>query len=324
MSARFTLNTGWSLLLKDLGLSVADVLRLARLPADLPSHQNLTLSTAEYFALWNAMETLYQGPTFSLDIATAFSKEVFSPPLFACFCSENLATAVTRLSQYKALVGPMTLRVDGATISLAGLPNDLPPPPSVELFEQVFLTEMARIATRERIVPKAISVTEKPATPEAYEAFFGTPLTLAKSSRITFRPEDMHRPFLSAKPDMWAIFEPDLRARLSEITQTTAYRDRVQTVLTEGLAGGQHSMESTARKLGVSARTLQRRLAAEGTSFQAELSALREKLARHYLRNTRLSTAEIAFLIGYAEPNSFFRAFQEWTGTTPDRLRNAG
>jgi len=73
----------------------------------------------------------------------------------------------------------------------------------------------------------------------------------------------------------------------------------------------------------MSKRTLQRRLEAEGASFRALLNASRENLARHYLRNTTLSGGEIAFLLGFEDPNSFYRAFQGWTGQTPEGVRRA-
>lgn len=70
-------------------------------------------------------------------------------------------------------------------------------------------------------------------------------------------------------------------------------------------------------KLGLSTRTLQRRLKEEGTSFQRTLDEVRTELARHYLKNSSMSGAEISFLLGFEDPNSFFRAFQRWTGKTP-------
>ncbi|MCB9697640.1 MAG: helix-turn-helix transcriptional regulator [Alphaproteobacteria bacterium] len=80
-------------------------------------------------------------------------------------------------------------------------------------------------------------------------------------------------------------------------------------------------MERVARRLAVSTRTLQRRLREEGTSFKEVVDTTREGLARHYLGRTQLSASEIAFLLGFEEPNSFFRAVQRWTGTTPETLR---
>lgn len=102
---------------------------------------------------------------------------------------------------------------------------------------------------------------------------------------------------------------------------TTA--ERVQAALLEALRSGQASMQSIARKLALSKRTLQRRIEVEGTSYQVLLDETRTNLARHYLENTTLSVAEISFLLGFSEPNSFYRAFRVWTGTTPDHLRRA-
>ncbi len=71
----------------------------------------------------------------------------------------------------------------------------------------------------------------------------------------------------------------------------------------------------------MSPRTLQRRLQAEGTTFQDVLSSTRESLARHYLGRTGVATGEIAFLLGYEDPGSFHRAFRDWTGQTPGTAR---
>jgi AraC-like DNA-binding protein len=83
-------------------------------------------------------------------------------------------------------------------------------------------------------------------------------------------------------------------------------------------------MADVAQKLAVSTRTLHRRLKKDGTTFQKVLDDLREELARHYLASSDYSSAEIAFLLGYEEPNSFYRAFRVWTGQTPEAVRNKG
>lgn len=82
-------------------------------------------------------------------------------------------------------------------------------------------------------------------------------------------------------------------------------------------------MPAVCRKLGVSPRTLQRRLREEGSSFQRTLDALRNSLAHHYLHNSSLSGTEISFLLGFEDPNSFARVFQTWTGSTPQAVRLA-
>jgi AraC-like DNA-binding protein len=72
-----------------------------------------------------------------------------------------------------------------------------------------------------------------------------------------------------------------------------------------------------ARALGLSERTLSRRLDAEGTSFRAILDGLRRQTATALLRDPALGIAEVAFVLGYSEPTAFHRSFKRWTGMTP-------
>ena len=99
--------------------------------------------------------------------------------------------------------------------------------------------------------------------------------------------------------------------------------DRVKASLLELIPSGLVSMGAVAKKLGTSIRSMQRHLQQEETRFQIVLASTREQLARHYLERSTLSGAEIAFLLGFDDPNSFFRAFRNWTGVTPDQVRSA-
>ncbi len=67
---------------------------------------------------------------------------------------------------------------------------------------------------------------------------------------------------------------------------------------------------------------MQRRLSRETTSYQAVLSETRESLARHYLSSSSLPIDEISFLLGYEDTHSFYRAFKDWTGLTPQGVRS--
>ena len=122
---------------------------------------------------------------------------------------------------------------------------------------------------------------------------------------------------------MWSVLEPQLSKRLAELEGSVSYAERTRAVLTEAMPAGQVAIDFVARRLAVSSRTLQRRLRDEGTSFKDVVRDTRELLSRHYLGSTRLSSNEIAYLLGFEEPNSFFRAFQSWTGTTPETLRQS-
>jgi len=97
---------------------------------------------------------------------------------------------------------------------------------------------------------------------------------------------------------------------------------RVENALFELLPSGRPGIEEVARVLSIRKRSLQRRLRSEGTSYSQVLHRTREKLARHDLLATELSGPEIGFLLGYDDASSFYRAFQEWTGQTPEGLRS--
>ena len=76
-------------------------------------------------------------------------------------------------------------------------------------------------------------------------------------------------------------------------------------------------MTDVAAGIGLSTRTLRRRLAAEGASYQGVLDEVRESLAERMLATGRLTVEDVAQRLGYAEASSFIHAFRRWKGTTP-------
>ncbi|MBK6533536.1 MAG: helix-turn-helix transcriptional regulator [Deltaproteobacteria bacterium] len=81
------------------------------------------------------------------------------------------------------------------------------------------------------------------------------------------------------------------------------------------------TLKRVAAQLRMSERSLQRRLADEGESFDAIVDALRRDLALRYLADPKIAVAEVAYLLGYSEPSPFHRAFKRWTGRTPAEAR---
>jgi AraC-like DNA-binding protein len=97
--------------------------------------------------------------------------------------------------------------------------------------------------------------------------------------------------------------------------------ERVRSVIWSALSEGRPRLEHVASALQLPPRTLQRRLAEERTSLHREVDAIRRAMAIAMLRDREISLDEIAFLLGYAEPSTLFRAFQRWTGRTPHQYR---
>jgi len=96
---------------------------------------------------------------------------------------------------------------------------------------------------------------------------------------------------------------------------------RVTAALTQRLPDGQARLAPVAAELGLSARTLQRKLAEAGSSFQQVLDGVRFALAQDYLRRRELGLADVAFLLGFQDQSAFTHAFREWSGVNPGAWR---
>lgn len=324
----YTFEQSWRVLLADLGVSPANVLRRASLPAGLFARERVALTQPEYFRLWRGVEEEAADPALPLRIGASIRAESFDPPLFAALCSPNLDTALGRVAQYKALTCPMRLDVQirrhATTLSLSWLDAREAPPRMLVATELVFFVALARLATRARVQPLAVESPVPLEPAEAHASWFGVAPRRGPRPALTFAPADARRPFVTANEGMWRSFEPELKRRLAELDGRASTAKRVKASLLELLPSGAASIQAVAARIGASARTLQRRLRDEDTSFAAVLAETRSELARHYLAKTALTAPEISFLLGFEDPNSFYRAFRAWTGATPEEARSWG
>ncbi len=141
---------------------------------------------------------------------------------------------------------------------------------------------------------------------------------------VTISSEHVDAPVPSADPALSRVIErhaEELLAKLPQRTERTT--DRVQHLLSRALGEGEVTLAAMARRLRMSERSLQRKLADEDASFDALLDAMRRDLALRYLADPKIGIAEVAYLLGYSEPCPFHRAFKRWTGSTPSEARHA-
>jgi len=319
---------GWRLLLRDAGINPAGVLRRAGLPADLFARDRALLESEDYFKLFLGIEAEADDPAIALRLGSAVSADVFDPPMFAAFSSSNLNVALERIARYKPLIGPMVLNLAvGKTTTALTIdwPTSTTPVAAVLVqTELAFFVQLARIGTRDRICPLEVGAPQRAEPAAAFTRYFGVPVHKATTARLVFSAQDAATPFLTANEKMWEVFEPELGRRLSDLDRSASTADRVRAALLEMLPGGAPATAAVAERLGTTARTLQRRLHEEDDSYQAVLSRTRHELANHYLHHTVLPAAEISYLLGYEDPNCFFRAFRGWTGVTPLQARKRG
>lgn len=158
----------------------------------------------------------------------------------------------------------------------------------------------------------------------AYEGFFGCPVQPADSHiRVRFPLGYLGIAMPHADPGLKALLDRQADALLRAIPQSDQFDRALQQVLLRLLADGEPTLQRAAQVLHLAPRTLQRRLARHGLSWQQWLDRNREQLARQYLGDRGLGLSDIALLLGYAEQSAFTRAFQRWTGVSPGRFRRA-
>src|SRR6266508_1953262 len=155
-----------------------------------------------------------------------------------------------------------------------------------------------------------------------YEAHFRCPARFdARRNTIVFRKADLDRPFITHNADLFAAVAPQLEAELAQALASKTISEQVKGVLKRLLAGRRPGIEDVASELHVSSRTLQRRLTEAGVTFQQLMQEARRELARHYLKHSSLELNQTAYLLGYEDAHSFFRAFHGWEGSSPGEWR---
>jgi AraC-like DNA-binding protein len=154
-------------------------------------------------------------------------------------------------------------------------------------------------------------------------SFFGCDVTFgSRVDEIVYSKNSIESTIVSADPYLNSLLEKFCNEAIADRRAISGnWRLKVENVIVPLLPHGQAQMSEVCRELGVSSRTLSRRLTSEGYTFAEVLDALRSDLATRYLREPGLTISEIAWLLGYGQTSSFDHAFKRWTGMMPSRVR---
>lgn len=156
---------------------------------------------------------------------------------------------------------------------------------------------------------------------EMLESYFGCRIRSGTGvNKLTLHRRDLDRPFISYNEELLQILTPALDHSLDEQQHSRSVTETVIRIIKRSLTRNP-DIQVIAKELGMSDRTLQRRLSGEDTSFQRLLTQAKHEQAKLYLADPLLDIKEVAFLLGYEDPNSFYRAFRLWEGETPANWR---
>jgi AraC-like DNA-binding protein len=170
---------------------------------------------------------------------------------------------------------------------------------------------------------RGVRVSHEPLlAPAYYEDALGCPVRFGTEGYgVDYRAEDMGRAIATSNPELHAV----VSEYLDEIVGAAGLRleHQVLGLIRELLPTGRCSLQAVADLTFSSARTTQRRLAAEGLTFEGLVDDARRQLALEHLAEDGVPIAQVAGLLGYAEHGSFSNAFRRWTGTSPRAWRAA-
>jgi AraC-like DNA-binding protein len=252
--------------------------------------------------------------------------ERYHPTAIAAVCSRSFRDALQRMARYKQLTCPEEIRVhttrDEATVEFFYLEaEEIQPDVMVDLCLS-WIASIARKGTDGQITPLRLELTRTVQHRELLESHYGCRVRFkAGRNALMFRSSDLDRPFVTHNVDLLAAIGAQLETELAARKTSADVGEQVRQSLKHSLAGKRPTLQHIGQELGMSARTLQRRLTDAGITFQQLVEDTRRELARHYLKQSTVELNEAAYLLGYGDANSFFRAFHLWEGTSPGEWR---
>lgn len=246
---------------------------------------------------------------------------------YAMMSCPTLLGALERLVRYMNIVSnaatfSLAEDVDGYWFELGHRGGERPVPRQrVEFGMLTMLTSCSWFTGRE-LTPLVVEfVYPLPPDPQLHRQAFGCPVTFgATANRTLLRRADLALP-LSARDAAMAQLHEQLIDEELERLEGANTSHQARRILAAQLSSSEPRREQVAAALAMSDRTLQRRLQAEGTSFQRLLDDTRRELAQGYLRRPRSSVKQVAELLGFEDQSNLFRACKRWFGESPARYR---
>ena len=265
-------------------------------------------------------------PAIGLRLGAETRFERSHPAAIAVMCSRTFADALERLGRYKKLTCPEEIRVHkkDKEVGVEFFYVEAAEPQPDVLVDMVlsWIRTVGQRGTDGQVAPLRLELTRHPKHRELLEGHFGCRVRFkADRNAQVFRSSDLDRPFVTHNEELLTVIGTQLESELEARNTSQNIGEQVKDALRRSLAGKRPTLQDVAQELGLGARTLQRRLTDGGISFQQLVEDIRRELARHYLKQSAVELNEAAFLLGFEDANSFFRAFQVWEGTSPGEWR---
>jgi len=309
------------------GFSREDLVRQARLDeAQLrdPDHR-IPISGA--IRLWRVIANHTTQPTIGLRLGKDVQARELGLVGYVMACSKTLGDALKRLDRYDRIVSDtlnveLDAAVDGTWVRLHVESPLRAFRPAADA-RVAALVSVCRELVAGRIDPVTVRLPyRRPVHTAEYDEFFRAPLEFGSlATAFLLRAADLERGVAQCDETLAGYLDRLAQQLLAPIAERPTVREQIRRRLWADLPDGVPELGTLARGLGMSRRTLQRRLRDDGTTFHQVLVEFRREAAPALLGDGRLAVSEVAFLLGYEDPSSFQRAFRAAFGVSPRMFR---
>jgi len=276
--------------------------------------------------LWRLAVEETGDPCFGLEVARHVSPTTFHALGFSILSSSTLCEVFERIVRYFRFVSDaatMTFedRGDRYRFAMRSASGEPPADEAVDAFFALTV-RLCRLLTDRTFAPLLVEL-RRPQPPAAapFARCFRAPITFASSDNALILDKIACEQRLSGANPEVARSNDEVVARALGRMDQARFTDRVRAAIVERLPSGEPLQSEVARAVGSSTRGLQRKLAADGTTYAALVDDTRRGLAIAYARDSRYSLTEVAYLLGFSGGNNFTRAFRRWTGKSPSEYR---
>ncbi|HLR06433.1 MAG TPA: AraC family transcriptional regulator [Pyrinomonadaceae bacterium] len=310
------------------GVRAESLYKAVNLDPSRISNPDQQIPFVQLVSLYEQAAALTGDDAFGLHLGENIDPKVFDVLGYAAMNSPTLGEAIDRVARYHSIW------TDGAAIDLETTKTTSKITyryldHSLGKCRQDAELTFAAFAALGRLVTnrewRAIEVKfqhDAPRDTSEHVRIFGALVSFGKQiNELVFDSATLELPIVKADPGLCAVLDRHAEELLARYPRQDVMIDRVRTILKNELNGGDPSLERVAEQLGMSRRTLQRKLRDHDCSHHELLDQMRRDLAMRYLQEPEMAICEVAYLLGFSESSALHRAFKRWTGMTPSAFR---
>jgi AraC-like DNA-binding protein len=311
------------------GLDPADVFARHGIDHALLAEPNARLPAAATDAVVHAMAAAIPDPAFGLEAAQCWHPTHFGALGHAWLASSTLRRGLERLQRYWQLLGLRTaisLREEPEGLLLV-LENPRADPVVAAITTDLgfsVLVDMCRMNTGRAFSPLRVHlIRPEPPDRRPFDTFYACPIRFGQQERSLLLARDaIDAQLPTSNRQLAGLLDRVLAEELARLDRSDVAA-RCKALLLRRLASGEVTATQAGRELAMSRRTLHRKLAEAGTTWQQLVDETRRDLALRMIEDPRRSIGEITFELGFSQQSAFARAFRRWSGTSPTQYRES-